>query len=590
MTKRKGGIGRHSGKKRSSNKKSSATKYVCSCSLTNKIRDDNCHQYEAKVEQDKCTNKDDVKVVGWKLNRSIQARDKKIKKLQLDNRNLSKEAAKVENLRNVCHSKIESIRRRCANDVVCLTEKIKEVKKNNKIALKKENISNEANLEKQRIKFDYKISQQCLQNDAIIKATNDKWVSIGIKTKKRQTEINKYFESRIDKERSNKRIALDNQKKASTKRLSDEKERHSTLVNSILEKNTNVVKNINTKCFESIARERGKRIDIVNLIMKKTSRQIVKNNLSNQKKMEKHNATCNKKESDLLQLVHSESKRNDAKLKGERMKCKETILRERELRVKAISYSNEKLKQSKEKIKKSKNEYTKARHDANLEKNVFNRTIRQASKRCITAESLAKTRLFKMRANEDKYNSLLDEYLNVKEECQSSCGVGVSKMLQFKKERKIGRRGGSSKWPIPVVQIVIEQLVNGSPPTSIRCNIASFVALLMPTSDITELPGLSFIRECRVAINIIGETLTAYRLANATKWEQAFTDGTSRRQISLQNLVIALLDDETMKPLILSSSIISEDETSENQVNAILSKVRLYCMLSFLYYIYICQN
>ena len=121
MTKRKGGIGRHSGKKRSSNKKSSATKYVCSCSLTNKIRDDNCRQYEAKVEQDKCTNKDDVKVVGWKLNRSIQARDKKIKKLQLDNRNLSKEAAKVENLRDVCHSKIKSMKRRCVNDVVCLT-------------------------------------------------------------------------------------------------------------------------------------------------------------------------------------------------------------------------------------------------------------------------------------------------------------------------------------------------------------------------------------------------------------------------------------------------------------------------------------
>ena len=197
-----------------------------------------------------------------------------------------------------------------------------------------------------------------------------------------------------------------------------------------------------------------------------------------------------------------------------------------------------------------------------------------------------------MREAKENYNKVLDKFLTMKEEeCQTPCVVGGSKIFQFKKERKIGQRGGSSKWPIPVVQIVIEQSVNGSPPTSIRCNIVSFAALAIPNSNITELPGLSFIRECRVAINIIGETLTAYRLAKATKWEQVFTDGTSRRQISLQNLVIALLDDEIMKPLILSSSIISEDETSENQVKAILAKVRLFVIVLYhLYIAHICQT
>ncbi len=52
------------------------------------------------------------------------------------------------------------------------------------------------------------------------------------------------------------------------------------------------------------------------------------------------------------------------------------------------------------------------------------------------------------------------------------------------------------------------------------------------------------------------------------------TDGTSRRQIALQNLVIGLLDGNVLKPLILSSSIISEDETSENQVKAIMLKAK----------------
>ena len=37
-------------------------------------------------------------------------------------------------------------------------------------------------------------------------------------------------------------------------------------------------------------------------------------------------------------------------------------------------------------------------------------------------------------------------------------------------------------------------------------------------------------------IQIIGKTLTAHRLASAEKWDQLFIDGTSRRQIALQNL------------------------------------------------------
>ena len=128
------------------------------------------------------------------------------------------------------------------------------------------------------------------------------------------------------------------------------------------------------------------------------------------------------------------------------------------------------------------------------------------------------------------------------------------------------------------MQLVIEKLINGTPPSSIKSNIASFVALTNPSYKIKELPGLSLIRECCAAIQIIGETLTAYRIANAEKWEQVFTDGTSRRQIALQNLVVGLLNDGVMKPLILSSAIISENETSEKQVEAIILKVSILLM------------
>ena len=57
-------------------------------------------------------------------------------------------------------------------------------------------------------------------------------------------------------------------------------------------------------------------------------------------------------------------------------------------------------------------------------------------------------------------------------------------------------------------------------------------------------------------LRIIGETLTAYRLAKANAWQQLFTDGTSRRQVALQNLIISITENNELRPLILSSAII----------------------------------
>ena len=71
-------------------------------------------------------------------------------------------------------------------------------------------------------------------------------------------------------------------------------------------------------------------------------------------------------------------------------------------------------------------------------------------------------------------------------------------------------------------------------------------------------------------LRIIGETLTAYRLAKASMWQLLFTDGTSRRQVALQNLIISITENYELRPLILSSAIILEGGSSEQQQNAIL--------------------
>ena len=52
-----------------------------------------------------------------------------------------------------------------------------------------------------------------------------------------------------------------------------------------------------------------------------------------------------------------------------------------------------------------------------------------------------------------------------------------------------------------------------------------------------------------------------------------FTDGTLRRQIAFQNMVIALMEDGILDPVIVSSCMVLKNETSEMQVKSILDTV-----------------
>jgi hypothetical protein len=68
------------------------------------------------------------------------------------------------------------------------------------------------------------------------------------------------------------------------------------------------------------------------------------------------------------------------------------------------------------------------------------------------------------------------------------------------------------------------------------------------------------------------KSLVAYRLGSADAWKQLHTDETSRRQISLVNVVVGLIgSDGIMKSICLSGSIIAEDSTADNQSRAIIS-------------------
>jgi len=67
----------------------------------------------------------------------------------------------------------------------------------------------------------------------------------------------------------------------------------------------------------------------------------------------------------------------------------------------------------------------------------------------------------------------------------------------------------------------------------------------------------------------VTKTLAALRIGKLPTWKQLHTDETSRRQISLVNVVVGLLvSDGALRSICLSGSIIAEDE---NQSRAIIA-------------------
>eukprot|EP00966_Prymnesium_polylepis_P059052 1368957-Prymnesium_polylepis.1 len=120
--------------------------------------------------------------------------------------------------------------------------------------------------------------------------------------------------------------------------------------------------------------------------------------------------------------------------------------------------------------------------------------------------------------------------------------------------------------------MIIEQLVNGTPPTAIPANIASDAAYLVPFLEV-KVPTVDLCRRMRGELRIVTETLAAYRIAKAANWRQLFTDGTSRRQTALLTAIIAIDgDDGELVPIVLRGAFVATGETSEQQVADILEK------------------
>jgi len=90
-----------------------------------------------------------------------------------------------------------------------------------------------------------------------------------------------------------------------------------------------------------------------------------------------------------------------------------------------------------------------------------------------------------------------------------------------------------------------------------------------------KLPSLNYVRQCRVRVQVIGETIAAMKLAACPNWTQIFFDSSTRRQVPFKAIVVSLMGDrpDSIDPTIVSLCVVLEDETSEKQVDGIVNKV-----------------
>jgi hypothetical protein len=146
--------------------------------------------------------------------------------------------------------------------------------------------------------------------------------------------------------------------------------------------------------------------------------------------------------------------------------------------------------------------------------------------------------------------------------------------LNLKRECRVGCRGGVH-WPLWVTEVCCELLVNGSPPSAIPSSIGTLFALLYGEEP-KKIPSLNYVQQCRVLVQTIGETITAMKLAACSNWAEIFFDATTRHQVPFSAVVISLMGDgpDSIDPVIVLSCVILEDETSETQVDGIVTKVR----------------
>mmetsp|Transcript_3886 Transcript_3886/g.10150 ORF Transcript_3886/g.10150 Transcript_3886/m.10150 type:complete len:291 (+) Transcript_3886:4227-5099(+) len=163
---------------------------------------------------------------------------------------------------------------------------------------------------------------------------------------------------------------------------------------------------------------------------------------------------------------------------------------------------------------------------ANKLRNDANRRARAAEGEAKRAKALAATRLKERDDACGSQRAWREELHECEDEMQGLASEAIVADLPAVGRARRGKGGGKGEapWPMWMVQLILEQLVNGTPPSAIPANILS-QDRLMTGRDGQQPPSVGFCRDMRVVLRILTETLAAYQLAKQGQWKQLFSDG-----------------------------------------------------------------
>jgi FtsZ-binding cell division protein ZapB len=159
-----------------------------------------------------------------------------------------------------------------------------------------------------------------------------------------------------------------------------------------------------------------------------------------------------------------------------------------------------------------------------------NSAKRTAIKLYDKSKEAATRRLGQLRQEKEQKNELKDELTRVlrtleAQEAQLNAYKSMVETLKSSKrnlsrEVTASRRGGA-RWPLWVTEVCCELLVDGSPPSAIPSSIGTLFASLYGEEP-RKIPSLNYVRQCRVLVQTIGETITAMKLAACSNWAEIF--------------------------------------------------------------------
>lgn len=224
--------------------------------------------------------------------------------------------------------------------------------------------------------------------------------------------------------------------------------------------------------------------------------------------------------------------------------------------------------------------------EANSKLRVANRDKRSAVAVSAAAKSVNKRRLGLLAAErelrvaaEDRAIEMGKQIAAMTRESEASMSDALNSHVLQRQLKKVrvnaenGKPGGGMVYPQWVMTAICELLTCGASPSSIG-KILKVMYQILYDKEPEDVPCINYIRRGRMVLAVFNETMSAMKLAIAESWDQLCTDATTRRQIPFTALIIGLLGEDTIDQVIVSSCILTDDETAVTQAEGIIEKVR----------------